>query len=39
MRAPWTRAWTPAAMVSTSGSSGIGIRVLRLADGAEFVCL
>ena len=26
MRAPWTRAWTPAAMVSTSGSSGIGIE-------------
>src|ERR1035437_3379937 len=24
MRWPWTRAWTPLAMVSTSGSSGIG---------------
>ena len=23
MRRPWTRAWTPLAMVSTSGSSGI----------------
>ena len=31
MRAPWTRAWTPVAMVSTSGSSGIGNRVMRPA--------
>jgi hypothetical protein len=23
MRRPWTRAWTPLAMVSTSGSSGM----------------